>query len=189
MKLPPQDTHFKDPHNYQRTQYDLLLKHTTQRRTALDIGAHIGIFTLRFAQDFQETWAWEPLNYEYLQANTGDIETVYSFPYAISNNSQDTYAYNPKHSNTGAWELTQEPTQYKVKTRTLDSYKLHTVDAVKIDTQKHELAVLQGAVNTLKTNTPTLLIEDVNKKVLEFLQQLNYKMVEKHNKDSVWIVQ
>jgi hypothetical protein len=46
-----------------------------------------------------------------------------------------------------------------VDLQTLDSFAFSEVDLIKIDVDGHELEVLQGGLETLKRQSPTLLIE------------------------------
>ncbi|MEQ8924878.1 MAG: FkbM family methyltransferase [Fulvivirga sp.] len=46
-----------------------------------------------------------------------------------------------------------------VQIKTIDSLKLESVDLIKIDVESHEVAVLKGAMDTIKRFRPVLLVE------------------------------
>jgi FkbM family methyltransferase len=70
----------------------------------------------------------------------------------------------------------------RVPCATLDSFGLKNVGFIKIDVEGHELAVLEGAIATLKASRPLLLIEaedrhrpDALRLVRDFLAPLGYR--------------
>lgn len=73
--------------------------------------------------------------------------------------------------------------QQSVKTRRLDDFDLGNVGFVKIDVEGHELAVLHGAIELIRDQRPTLLIEiesqshvdDHMETILEFLRERSYR--------------
>ncbi len=74
----------------------------------------------------------------------------------------------------GRYEIT-------VPTRQLDDYALEAVGFIKIDVEGHELAVLHGALETIRRCLPTLLIEIENrhksnavKEVCDLLEAIGY---------------
>lgn len=71
---------------------------------------------------------------------------------------------------------------YTIKTRRLDEYNLQNVGFIKIDVEGHEIAVLNGAKETIAANLPTLLIEieerhrsNALRDAAAFLDQFGYK--------------
>ena len=71
---------------------------------------------------------------------------------------------------------------FEVPTVTIDSLGLTDVALIKIDVEGHELAVLQGAEQLLRTQRPRLIIEAENRhrenavaSIFEFLGGLNYE--------------
>ena len=187
IELPPEDAHFKDTARYQQQQRQLALKHTRGTRTAIDIGAHVGIHTVHLAHEFDVVWAIEPINTEYLRRNTLHLTNVKVIEAGISNKTSTLYAHNPAESNTGAWELTTLTTAKSVRVITLDSLEIDNVDLIKIDTQKLELEVLQGAHETINKYKPVLWIEDRGCELLEYLKQThNYGLADNYNKDMIY---
>ena len=58
MLLPKSDKHFKTRkvEGYQRKVYDKAIALCEEKRVAIDIGAHVGIFTVRMEEDFDEVF-------------------------------------------------------------------------------------------------------------------------------------
>ncbi len=137
----------------------------------LDIGAHIGSFTIPLAR---AVWpdgvvvAFEPndLTSEVLEINVElnslgravDIEHI-----ALSDTQQDFSIYTPR-LNTGASHLEMELSDLPaVTTSTLSDWfattPLESLDFIKIDVEGMELKVLAGGQELLERFTPTMLIE------------------------------
>jgi len=82
-----------------------------------------------------------------------------------------------------------------VQQKTLDSFVFEDVDYIKIDVEGHELKVLQGATNTIKTYNPLIVVEENGSAVLwkkgkpneaiDYLSSLNYKIVDKWQNDYI----
>ena len=73
-----------------------------------------------------------------------------------------------------------------IPTKKLDDFQFRKVSYIKRDVQFHELEVIEGAVKTLKNNSPVLCIEcarrnedEINyvKKIISLLNKLNFKIV------------
>lgn len=176
MKIDPRDTHFqgpvKHPSTYQFRQYNAGVRQVKRTRTAIDVGAHIGIFTTRYAQDFRRVVAIEPQNIEYLRYNTQQYDNVEIYHNAASNSvGEQVFLYNPSHnnSNSGAWEITDTPTEYSTTTITVDSLNITDADLIKIHTQGVEYSVIEGAHNTIEKCRPVIHIESRDDDLIRWL--------------------
>jgi hypothetical protein len=72
---------------------------------------------------------------------------------------------------------------FEVRATTLDSFDFDNIGFIKIDVEGHELEVLQGAEQTIRRNTPTLMVEIEERhrkgsvaEVSNFLVSLEYVM-------------
>ena len=86
------------------------------------------------------------------------------------------------------------PNDGDIECRTLDSFNLTDVDYVKIDVDGFEIPLLEGARNTLKTNSPTINIEMkrrkrplIVQKAREMLTDLGYTFQSRVKSDEVWM--
>jgi FkbM family methyltransferase len=162
--------------NYEISHWKEVVKHINGTRTALDIGAHVGIWTRRMAQIFQHVYAFEPLSkhIECHQKNLQGFDNVTLNQIALSNKS-GTATFKELDFNSGTstleWKkITTRQTKHKqqyidVATATLDSYNITDIDFIKIDVESHEVSLLEGAKETLTKNSPLIFIEVLHKEL------------------------
>lgn len=138
-------------------------------KDAIDVGANKGIYTYLLAQLVQHVYAFEPNPkiFRILKKHLPENATAYDV--ALSDKIGDGKLLVPKrvkndeYSNQGASLSTVKINEpygtVDVTERTLDSYEFNNIGFIKIDVEGFESAVLKGAVDTIKHNMPTLLIE------------------------------
>jgi len=184
---------------YQQASIDLAFTETRQFNQAVDIGANVGLHSVRFAQKFKEVVSFEPttFNFSCLQNNCSTFNNVRLENCGLGEVAETSIISIPKgNDNCGAFSIVDfkdHPTeliQESIVIKTLDSFNL-SPDLIKIDTQGYEMNVLRGAVNTITRHKPTFLIECEYKKQFRevdlFLSQLGYKLVGSIKKDKVWV--
>jgi len=159
--------------NYER-EMELLDLLCDPSRTGIDVGAKVGMYTYRIRHCSSDVVAFEPipLFHDMLRA-VFDGKRARVEPFALSNVAGTSTLRMP-FSPTGRAEFgrsTIHPAnllrhdrigrveEIEIETRRLDDYGLASVGFIKIDVEGHELAVLDGAVGTLATHRPNLLIE------------------------------
>jgi FkbM family methyltransferase len=143
-------------------------------RTGVDIGAKIGMYTYRIRAQCADVIAFEPIPlFNHLlravfEGNRARIE-----PYAISRGRGHAVMRVPyDHDGTRRFGRSTIDSanplvhrhiarveELNVETRSLDDYKLSNVGFIKIDVEGHELAVLEGAAQTIESERPVMLIE------------------------------
>jgi FkbM family methyltransferase len=148
-------------------------------RLTLDIGAHVGYFTLiaALANPGGRVFAFEPLDriYERLTYNVvlNGLRNVKCLKYAIGSKSGVSQFFHVSHGIPSSSSLSKEfidhVAKYKplvcspVEVMTVDDFvyanNLHGVDLVKIDTETTEPSVLQGMLRTLETDRPSIICE------------------------------
>lgn len=170
LYIPEGDQHFvtlgEDIVNYQESQRLKAFEYVTDWTRAVDLGAHVGIFSRHFAEKFDEVVAFEPTREtrECLERNVpanvrivpfacGDREGEVLFRRHIKNSGGTEIAFEdwPK---SGAFE------HYTVRMITLDSLGLDQLGLIKIDIQGAEPLALRGAESTLRRCRPVVLIEE-----------------------------
>jgi FkbM family methyltransferase len=190
---------------------DLALSHVTNFDTVIDIGAHVGISVLHWAQHFQRCVAYEPMpdHFDCLTENTRHLSQVTRFNYAISNQQQLLKAAYRTTKNSGSFQLLdhryQQPSKklprqlYDIESHRLDEFDFDSVGLIKIDVEGWELEVLKGAVETIKKHRPVMLIEFTGgngKKSLHsyqideyfaVIESLNYVPVATSGDDTIYI--
>lgn len=172
-----------------------------QKRSVIDVGAHIGISVNHWASNFNYVYAFEPLqdHYDCLLRNTSKLENLKTFCFAAGNFDGTTQGAYRSLKNSGSFQMldenyTQPKAENKVRklvdiyVRKLDSFTFDHVDLIKIDVEGWEYEVIEGAVETIKKHKPVLMIEVLedhpNKtlrssydfsKINRILAELNYK--------------
>jgi len=144
---------------------------------ALDIGAHIGYFTLimaRLVGKKGKVFAFEPspVNFELLKKNIelNKYQNIYAIPKGISNKRERTpfYLNSQNSGNSSLFKTGRHDKEVQIKTLTLDHYFFGTdfnIDFAKIDVEGSEPLVIEGMKTILKRPHPIRL-------VIEFYPQL-----------------
>ena len=104
--LPDSDTHFSGP-DYEIGTRQVVLGLTKERRLALDVGAHVGIWTCHLADEFGEVISLEPNpeNFECLQKNTEGMDNVTLRNEGASWTSDMMTLVHNREGNSGMWSL------------------------------------------------------------------------------------
>ena len=168
-----------------------------QHRTCIDIGAHDGHTSVPFQDQFDRVIAFEP------NPRTYDIlaqhKKIQSHNVALSDVPGTltlkipTQTGNPQHGSTAPirQELWDNTMDFVVSARTLDSYNFTDVDFIKIDVEQGEWQVMQGALDTIKRNRPTIMFENKrreNDRIIDLLYGFNYKLKHKNPNDTVMAI-
>jgi len=135
----------------------------------VDVGAHVGLFTLKVAKSVKLAIAAEPhpLNYKLLTMNIvlNKLKNVIPVKLALSNYSGRACLYLSKDSTShtlGGWFFrlrSGETLEVEVETldRLIDELKVDKVTFVKIDVEGAELDVLKGSQRVLTENDSLFL--------------------------------
>lgn len=162
-----------------------LLRHVPAGGTFVDVGAHVGWYTLKAAQVVGpkgHVIAVEP-NRETLVKLRDNIRAsgvsavVVVAPVACSDSESTLTLYATSRANTGESSLSaanasQDTTiaaSYPVRTRRLDDIVKEAgagrVDAIKIDVEGAEVLVLKGAAQTLDRDKPIVAVELIDRQL------------------------
>ena len=196
FEWPKGDTHFHHHGEYKHYQaksrqlFESHIESTDRMGSVIDIGAHAGSWTCELATRYPQIYAFEPIHYQLLLNNVEalGLDNVNIIAQAVSNTQgfQDFYVRLDNSGDCGfeAHEA-HTHTQY-VSVTTVDAHEYMDPVGIKIDTQGHELEVLQGATRTLEQYKPTLCIESPTPAVREFLSTHKYTQVAHRGKDTIW---
>lgn len=151
---------------YQEPQRIKAFEYVTKWRCAVDIGAHVGIFSRDFAQRFKRVVALEPTptNRQCLKRNVP--ENVAVMPFACGDRRRDILIKRHTVNSGGSEVLVRRPRTpglpnlFKAKMIPLDDLGLRQVDLIKVDVQGTEVATIRGMMQTLRREGPVLLMEE-----------------------------
>lgn len=173
-------------------------------KNIIDIGAHIGWYTVGLAPNCNHLYAFEcsPKSFNYLCANIvlNNLDyKVTKYNCALSNEEGITpyYIRDPKDGGGNGISRFDIDDIYNSKCidvpkKTLDSFNLTNINFIKMDVEGHEKLVLEGAVQTLKNNNyPKILFESwdenqekdglpamkLKKELFEFIESLGYRII------------
>ena len=135
---------------------------------AVDAGANKGVYLYHLCRNYRRVIGFEPLPVlaRYLQDAAPSNAVVHAM--ALSNAEGAATLRLPKGYNelgsleahtAETWTTTADVETHTVSLRTLDSFDLADVSLIKIDVEGHELAVLEGAKQTLQKWRPAVLVE------------------------------
>lgn len=147
------------PTEYQQPVRLRSLQHVKNKRTALDIGANVGLWSRDLVKHFDQVIAFEPVAMfrECLERNvTAPNITVQSVALGDSEGQVNMII---TEGNTGHTHVDPNSKNGDTKIIKLDSLELQAVDYIKIDCEGFEYRVLQGAEQTVKRCCPVVVIE------------------------------
>lgn len=148
------------PAEYQWQVRDKSLTHVRQRRTALDIGANVGLWSRSLITKFDKVVGFEPVPMfrECLEKNVVG-QNFFISPVALGD--QDTRVNMIiTEGNTGHTHI--DPASIgtgNTPVIKLDNLGIDNVDYIKIDCEGYEYRVLQGGEQTIRYWKPVIVIE------------------------------
>ena len=149
----------------------------TEESVVVDVGAHIGTFTVSAAKKAKIVHSFEPVIQSFLRLTEhiemNSLSNVTSHNFALGDSLTSAEIEYMPVFNTGAAKLTisrgalifhdlgdeHEPPKYSMAVKTLDSLDLPALDLLKCDTEGCELLVVKGAIETIKKFRPVMVME------------------------------
>jgi FkbM family methyltransferase len=138
-------------------------------RTFVDVGSHIGFYTMGLAPGFERVIAFEPSRFQYGWLRRNAALNAYDHvvcEHAALGDTPGTGMLNVLSYEGGLNSLVPEVAgertildQYAVPVEVLDDRNLTDVDLLKIDVEGFEIPVLRGAARTIAASRPVILIE------------------------------
>lgn len=140
---------------YQIKKWRACLPWIKQWRTAVDVGAHVGLWSMQMVGRFDQVHAFEPVEAfrRCFIRNVPHEWTLYAMSLGAAQGSVSMAIDAADSGGThvaGSGDIEMCP---------LDSVGLHEVDFIKIDCEGYELEVLKGAEMTLRENRPCVIVE------------------------------
>ena len=137
--------------------------------TFIDIGAHIGFYSVGLCKNFRQVIAFEPSKFQFEYLSQNKIES------GLSNLSLHNCALGDMHqklilkvmgryggTNTLRdvnYSQTPPMEEYEVDVKILDSYNFKDVDLIKIDVEGFEEKVIKGSIETISNFKPLIVME------------------------------
>lgn len=171
---------------YQKHKLDYAMKMlaANRRRVAVDVGGHVGMWSMHLADLFREVHAFEPLpdHWRLFKINLNNNPRVHLHPLGLGAKKGEVKLVVDPRNTGNTHELGRDEDDIEgvakkerdrlglpeeassvhvetVKVETLDSRKLDRVDFIKIDVEGSELDVVKGARQTLLRCRPMVIVE------------------------------
>lgn len=152
---------------YQYSKYERAVAEVPERMVAIDIGAHIGQWSMWLGEDFHYCVAFEPVEryQECWRRNTQRVKhnvTLEPIALGAGARAQVNLECVTPGSNGDTVVVENEPHMedgITAEMRTLDSYEVEHVSFIKIDCEGYELPVLKGGEQTIKRSMPIIIVE------------------------------
>lgn len=151
-------------------QVEAVLRHTQQRRIAIQAGGAFGLYPLALAAHFDKVYTFEPLqaNLECLTRNFSQVPNLAQKCVIVPNplweeDDVKVRMWYPKAdlNSYGAHCVSQNVTTGEVAyTITIDLMDKEDVDLIWLDIEGAELRALRGACRTISKNRPVVVVEN-----------------------------
>ena len=143
---------------YQIKKLRAALEHCKQFRQAVDVGGHVGLWSMQLAKRFEGVLAFEPVRafQQCFVQNVTAPNVILRFKALGAKRGNVLMKVDP--ADTGGTHVAREGGEIE-NMETLDSHSLDRVDFVKIDCEGYEHHVIEGARETLKRCRPCVIVE------------------------------
>ena len=151
-------------------------------RRAVDVGAHVGLWSMHLVRKFARTEAFEPVsdfraclveNVGLAGSDDGMCDDTFGLHDCALGNvligGLDFVTMDINPADTGGTHVHAaglNGDQPMIGLKSMDSFCFEAVDFIKIDCEGYELEVLKGAVETLKRCKPCVIVEQKPHKLL-----------------------
>ena len=143
---------------YQAQHIQQALQLCASRRTALDVGGHVGFWSYYLAAGFAKVHAFEP-NELFAQCFERNVRGKNVSLHRVAlGEAERMVALEVDPANTGATHV-RPGAEGAIPMRRLDRFAFDDVDFIKIDVEGFELQVLEGARETLARCRPVVIVE------------------------------
>jgi len=142
--------------SYQIRKLRAALQHVRHFRVAVDVGAHVGFWTMHLARRFEAVHSFEPVaaHRECFAANVQDAR-VSLHACALGDREGRVSIHTAATSSGDSWV----DGDGDIPLRRLDAYAFENVDFIKLDCEGYELFALRGGEETLKRCKPCVIVE------------------------------
>jgi len=147
---------------FQRSHLLAAFEYVKDFTCAIDIGAHVGFWTVDLAQRFNLVFAIEPnpTNFACLVKNTSNLDNVFHFNAALGEKvgSVNSISDLKRQGNSGSYHV-RVIEEGEIPMFFLDGLELPRIGLLKIDVEGFEPYVLRGAEKTIERERPVIHME------------------------------
>jgi FkbM family methyltransferase len=169
---------------YQIKKFRAAMEHVRNFRKAVDVGAHVGLWSMQLQKTFQSVHAFEPVS-AFRDCFGLNVSGVVLYGCALGAEAGEVrMSIDP--ADTGGTHIGEEGPIVRVLA--LDAFNFSEVDFLKIDCEGYEHHVIDGARETLRRCKPCVIVEQKPHKLgpnfgikgtpaVDRLKHLGYKVV------------
>ena len=143
---------------YQWRAREAAIKHCTNHRICIDIGANVGLWSCELVDHFQQVIAFEPVN-EFIQCYRKNVKKNNYLIHECALGRQESFInMNIVEGNTGHSHIDESSLGTgSIPLKTLDSFNFQEIDLIKIDVEGFEEEILAGAMTTIIRNNNNII--------------------------------
>lgn len=193
FKFPPRDIECRKVVPKQIGDVEKALKYVKSFNTCIQAGGNVGIWPQYLSEKFKYVYTFEPHpeNFNYLCENVKN-ENVIKIQGALGEHP-DMVSVDGDPKNCGAYQIEKDGFIPQFQ---LDDFTFNRVDFIQLDIEGMELPALMGAVQTIVTFSPVIMIEDKNLSEKygfhkgdagKFLAQRGYELKEEVHRDLIYV--
>ena len=181
---------------YQGRKQVAALKYVANHRVAIDVGAHVGLWSYNLAHEFAAVYSFEPVaeHRACFEKNMAGVGQHVHLKALALGAEPGMIAISTEKGSSGNSLVCGPGTIPMV---TLDSLEIPNVDFVKVDCEGYEENVLRGGLETIERCLPVIIVEqkrgmaaNMGLKTLgavDFLRILGYKLAEEISGDYIMV--
>ena len=191
---------------YQIQKFRAVMRHVGSWRNAIDVGAHVGFWTIQMAKRFRMVHAFEPIaQFATCWKANVDAKNVKLYECALGEGHGlvklrvDPADSGGTHVNAVGPDVIDDGTAPCARVMPLDDFDFEQVDFIKVDCEGFEHRVLEGARSTLKRWKPVVIVEQKAHKLgpnfgitgtpaVDLLKELGYRVVHVWGGDYIMVV-
>ena len=144
--------------SYQHHKLTAALQYVTGQRRAIDVGAHVGLWSMQMVELFDSVIAFEPLDAhcDCFKRNV-DMRVATLLPCALGDRNDSVALQSVGDSSGDSW--ISGPGDLPMRRFDDLGFDAMPIDFMKVDCEGYELFVLRGAEQTLLRHKPVVVVE------------------------------
>lgn len=160
--------------------------------SVVQAGGNCGMYPRFYGNYFKNVYTFEPDNANFLalkeNCQSTEATTYHCYEFALGDKTDKVYLDTSCKINNGKHFIDPEK-EGDIPQITLDSLNLLNCDLIHYDIEGYELNALKGSLETIKKYKPVIILEMhfAEKDILNFMKQINYRLVKKLRNDSIFL--